>query len=365
VRSVRIFLAAAGLLLLVGAGSPGSGVQTLYRSGSGPITAFAQDGSLVAWFSPGRRSCNAVHVLSLGGVKVTLPKPGTSNVTCRWDVGQAPVRLAVAAGTGGALWTLHEHASIDLDYVVGADVKQPRERRFYQLAHTHAGAGLWLGGIAGDGRTLVYSIVSVGYVNQVACLSGGSCERRIRGGGIHRIVGRSNPLVPGTGPALQVATASGRIAYIHAGTVDENGRPSARPDARVDVRTARDGALVTSLKSRGTPLAIALSPHVLALLERSSRGTRIAWFDALRGNLLGSVPVPSTTSHALGASDQLVVYRVGRVLHAIDLAHGEVRRLVQTETTPIGFSLVGSRLAWAENVNGKGRIRALFVRGRG
>jgi hypothetical protein len=32
---------------------------------------------------------------------------------------------------------------------------------------------------------------------------------------------------------------------------------------------------------------------------------------------------------------------------------------------PIGVSLAGSRLAWAENVNGHGRIRALYVNGRG
>lgn len=364
-RRVRILLVAAAIASLAGSGSPGSGVQTLYRNTGGPITAFAQDGSLVAWFSPGERSCNAVHMLSLAGVKVTLPKPGTTNVTCRWDVHQAPVRLAVAAGTGGALWTLHERASIELDYVVGADVKQPRERRFYQLAHTQAGAGFWLGGVAGNGRTLVYSVVNVGYVNQVACLSGGSCERRIRGGGVHMIVGRSNPLVRGSGPALQIATAGGRIAYIRAGTVDEQGRPAARSGGPVDVRVARTGALVTRITTNGTPLAVALSSHVVAVLESSGDRRRIAWFDARSGTRLGSDLVPLTTSYHLAASDQLVVYRVGRVLHGIDLGSGEARTLVKADGTPIGFSLAGSRLAWAENVAGKGSVRALFVRGRG
>ena len=65
------------------------------------------------------------------------------------------------------------------------------------------------------------------------------------------------------------------------------------------------------------------------------------------------------------ASDQLVVYRVGRVVKGIDVVTGAISRLVTTDATPIGLSLEGSRLAWAENVRGQGTIRAVFLRGRG
>jgi len=39
--------------------------------------------------------------------------------------------------------------------------------------------------------------------------------------------------------------------------------------------------------------------------------------------------------------------------------------LGRAAAAPIGLSLEGGRLAWAENVNGSGRIRALYVRGHG
>jgi len=361
VAAVRALLVAAGLLPVVGIGPSGPGVQTLYRSTGAPITSFAQDGQLVAWFSAGAGKCNAVHMLSLHGVEVTLPKPGTNSVTCRWTIGTAPVDLAVADRTGSALWTLHEQASVDLDYVVGADVQEPRERRFSRLAHTHAGAGLWLGGVSGDGTTLVYSLATVAYANQLACLSGGSCSRKIVGGGVHRIVGRSNPLIPGTSAALQVSASAGRIAYIRAAGVASTGRPVANAHLPIEVRDAVTGALVAEVEPDGLPLAVALSPHRLAVLARSKGRLHVSWYDAASGRRLGSLAVPPRATPQLAASDRVVVYRVGRLITGIDLVSGRAHRLVKAAATPIGLSLEGTRLAWAENVRGTGRIRALSL----
>jgi hypothetical protein len=364
VAPVRLLLAAAGILSAVGAGTSGPGVQTLYRNAGGPITSFAQDGQLLAWFSKDPGRCNSVHVLSLHGVEVTLPKPGSNNVTCRWTIGRVPVGLAVAAGEGGALWTLHEAASIDLDYVVGAEVREPRERRFDQLAHTRAGAGLWLGGVAGDGQTLVYSVAAVGYVNQVACLSGGSCRRRIVRGGVYRVVGRRNPLIRGTRAALQVSAAAGRIAYLRATGVSDTGRPVTSARAPIEVRTATGGTLVARVKPDGLPLAISLSAHRLALLAASGGALHVSWYDAGTGRRLGRVRVPRTTSPELAASDRAIAFHVGRVLEAIDLASRQAHKLLKAAAPPIGLSLEGTRLAWAENLKGVGRIRALSLRPR-
>jgi hypothetical protein len=352
---------ALGVLSVVGSGSSGPGAQTLYRNASGPITAFAADGSVLAWFAPGGHSCNAVHVLSLTGVKVTLPKPGTRNVTCRWSVGDGPVALAIAQSADGALWTLHERTEVVLDYVVGADASQPRERRFDQLAHTRAGAGLWLGGIAGSGSTLVYAATAVAYVNQVACLSGGSCRLKLAGGAIHRVVGRDNPVIRNTGPAVAVATAAGLIAYIPARSVGSDGRPLAGRSS-IPVRSAQTGALVARIEPGGLPLGLALAPHVLVLLDRSAGEKRIDWYDAERGTRLGSVRVPRATSARIAASDRLIVYRVGNVLHAVDVrGNGPPRRLWKASTKPVGLSVKGTRVFWAENPGGKGRIRSLVA----
>jgi hypothetical protein len=362
VTSVRILLAALGILSVVGSGASGAeGPQTIYRSTAGPISAFAADGSLLAWFAPGGHTCNAVHVLSLSGVKVTLPKPGTDNVTCRWSVGAAPVRLAIAETSGAALWTLHERSQVDLDYVVGADASQPLERRFDQLAHTPAGAGLWLGGIAGSGSTLVYAVTVVSYIDQVACLSGGSCRLKIAGGGVRLVLGRRNPLIRGTGPAVALAASAGRIAYIPAAGVGKHGLPVANSAVSVPVRSAQGGALLAQVEPDGLPLGIALAPHVLAMVERGVDKTDIDWYDPESGDQLGSVRVPRSTSPGLSATDQVIVYRVGRAVHAIDVATATARTLLTAPVSPIGLSLDGDRLFWAENVRGRGRIRSLSL----
>jgi hypothetical protein len=81
--------------------------------------------------------------------------------------------------------------------------------------------------------------------------------------------------------------------------------------------------------------------------------------------LAGSVALPANTLPELSASDQEAVFRTGRFVHVLTFATAHSRTVAQTVGTPIGLSLEGSRLAWAENVKGRGRIRALYVNGRG
>jgi hypothetical protein len=74
--------------------------------------------------------------------------------------------------------------------------------------------------------------------------------------------------------------------------------------------------------------------------------------------------VPAGTAPELTASDQVVVFRVGRSIRSVAVATQKVTTLTQAAATPIGLSIAGARVAWAENVKGRGRIRALTVRGR-
>ena len=67
----------------------------------------------------------------------------------------------------------------------------------------------------------------------------------------------------------------------------------------------------------------------------------------------------------MSANDQLAAFRVGRFLHVLTFDTGHSRTVAQIVGRPIGVSLEGSRLAWAENIRGRGRIRAVFVSGRG
>src|SRR5436305_2772029 len=123
---------------------------------------------------------------------------------------------------------------------------------------------------------------------------------QIEGGGVYRVVGRQPPkLVPGTSAAVSIAASAGRIAYIPSGSIGKDGQPLGAADVPLDVVTATTGELVSRIRPQGTPIALALAPHVLATLERTPLGLRLAWYVPETGAPSGSVPV------ADGASPEL------------------------------------------------------------
>lgn len=350
-------------------------VETLYTSPAHrAIAAFAQDGGLVAWFAPsaGEKGCNEVLVWQLGSGQQRLPAAKYHNVTCDWQIPSgSPVGLAVA-GNGGSpalLWTLHEAAAkaLRFDYVVGATVADPRERRFEEVAHANHGAGLWLGGLAGNDRTLVYAVADVAYKDQVACLSTpkapGACDLKVIGGGVYRIVGRKTPeLVPGATPALAVATSDDAVAYVQAvGASTTDGHPLASAQKPIEVRNVKTGALEASVTPDGTPVAIGLSGTTLALIGRTGGRLVLTWHDISSSRLLGSLRLPVGAATQVSVGDRDIVFRVGRSIRAVDIETKHVRVIARAAATPVGLSVSGDRVAWAENVHGRGRIRAITL----
>ncbi len=353
-------------------------VETLYTSPARhTIAAFAQDGALVAWFSPGSGRCNNVWLWQLGGsVKQSLPAQGAGyhNVTCDWQVPPgSPVGLAVASNGGAPelLWTLHESAAqaLKFDYVLGATVAEPLERRFQEVAHASHGAGLWLTGVAGSGSTLAYSVAQVAYKDQVACLSTpkapGACDLKVVAGtgGIYRVVGRKAPvLIKGTRASVAIAAGGDDIAFVPAaGTSTTDGHPLASPNVAVEIRDARTGSEIASISPRGTPVAIALSSSTFALLGRFGGKLVLTWYSMPSGEEAGTLTVPSTTAPMISAGDGAVVFRVGRSIRWVDVATKHVHTVAKAEGTPIGLSITGERIAWAENVGGRGRIQAITL----
>jgi hypothetical protein len=344
--------------------------QTLWIVAHSRIAAFAQDGQTIGWVASGTApKCNVVHLQSLAyGVGYDLPSQDARNVTCRFTWSRRrPVQLALREGS--ALWALPQDAPIAVDYLLGAGVQpaERAERRFLEAAHTGRGVGQWLGGIAGDGGTLAYAVTSVDFADEAGCLAGdkAKCALVKAGGGVYVVRGRQPAVVPGSGPAVEVAASAGALAYVSTGRLDPNGRPRPSADLPISIVDASSGAQISSVVPQGVPLAIALTPHVLATLERTALGTRVAWYDRATGRIRGSLPVPSAAAPVLAANDQLVVFRVGRSLRAADLAAHRTRLLAQAAAQPVGLSLEGSRLAWAENLPGRARVQALYVSGRG
>ncbi len=359
---MRFLAATAGLLLLAGSAvASRPTAHTLRKSANGPIAAVAQNNTVAAWLtSGGTKGCNLVHILSPGKRDRSLPQPSSGSMTCNWTLTDGQPQLAVAANMSTALWTLHEGGPAPIDWVVAASIGGP-ERQLKRLAHASNGTGDWLGGVAGAGRTLAYSWDDVEYVNPTDCLSGGSCKQKIADGGIHIVTRTGDTPLPGAEPALQLAAAAGRIAYIPA-TIVKAGRPSATTNSSLPVVDAATGDVVGQPVVHGIPLAIALSSHVLAVLTTlAGPHDRISWFSATDGTKLGSALVSQRAAPELAASDQLIVYRVGRLLRDVSTHTDHNAKLVQTGQNTVGLSLAHGRLIWAENHGVGGRLRAFAV----
>jgi len=357
---VRFLVVSAGLLVLAGsaiAGRPTA--HTLRKSRGGPIVAIAQNNGMAAWLTSGTKSCNAVHLLSPGKRDRSLPQPPSGGLTCGWTLSEGPSQLALASRMSTALWTLHASGPQPFDWVMAASTGGP-ERRLKRLAHAGDGTGDWLGGVAGAGRTLAYSWDDVEYVDPAACLSGGSCRQKIADGGIQLVTRTEVTSLPGALPALQLAAAAGRIAYLPA-TVVKAGRPTVSLNNTLRIVDAVTGEPVGQAYVKGIPIAIALSPSVLAVLTTSGDHDRISWFAATDGTKLGSAVVSGLAAPQLAAGDRLIVFRVGRVLRGISTRTGRTGRLVKTGLTSLGLTLARGRLIWAENHNDTGRLRALAV----
>ncbi|HZT85811.1 MAG TPA: hypothetical protein VE984_10390 [Gaiellaceae bacterium] len=361
---MRALLATTGLLVLAGsalAGRPAA--HTLRKSPNGPITAVAQDGNLAAWFTftSGRGGCNEVHILSPGMRDRLLPGPSPDTMTCNWNLADGRTQLAIAARLSTALWTLHETGASSFDQVVAASFNGP-ERQLKRFSHATNGTGDWLGGVAGAGRTLAYSWYDIEYVDPTECLSSGRCKQKIADGGIQVVTRTTDTRLPGALPALQLAASGNRIAYIPA-TKASSGRASASHNATVYVVDAATGAVAGAVSVHGEPAAVALTPHVLAvLLDQGGPHDRITWYTPTGSRQLGSVLVSPNTAPQLAVDDQLIVYRVFGKLNGIPLHGGRIRRLAKTSADDtVGLSLANGRLLWAVNHGPTGRLRALSV----
>ena len=156
--------------------------------------------------------------------------------------------------------------------------------------------------------------------------------------------------------AIYVANADGRglrkLATIRA----------PEDTSAVTVRSASDGASSSSVNVIGNAQALALSPSILAALIRTSSGAHIELRKPLEVEPYRTLSVPRAIAPELTASGRRVVYRTGRTIRMIDAASGRVSVIATAVGNPIGLSIEGHRVAWAENVGSRGRIRAVVLR---
>ena len=120
---------------------------------------------------------------------------------------------------------------------------------------------------------------------------------------------------------------------------------------------SRSNRKLTSFAVTGNISAIALSAKLAAVLVRGFFGARIELFDPHTGASRGGVDVDAETSDELSAAERRIVYHVGS--RVMLLANDKVTPVATAARSPIGLSIEGRRIAWAENLGTKARIRAV------
>jgi hypothetical protein len=129
----------------------------------------------------------------------------------------------------------------------------------------------------------------------------------------------------------------------------------------LQLRDVRTGRLVARVAYRGQGKGVALSPSFAAVLTSDTTGAHIALYNARDGSGAGAVRVRGNATD-LSISGTRVVFRSGRSIWTFDARRKHVSLLATARTLPIGLSIDGRRVAWAENARGHGRIRALTLR---
>jgi Tol biopolymer transport system component len=134
-----------------------------------------------------------------------------------------------------------------------------------------------------------------------------------------------------------------------------------RRTSRVSVRRAVSGKLLTRFPVSGDVEALALSRSRVAVLVHPTRGHRIEIRGARNGRLAKAVSVPRSTG-GMSIAGRTLVFSVGRTIHLLDAATGRMSPIAKAASTPIGLSIEGKRVAWAENLrSGRARIRAVIL----
>jgi hypothetical protein len=354
---IRLLFFALPLLLLAlpaGAGTGSSGrakpvtARTLVVE-EGPIRAFAQDANTIAWIG---RSYD-VHVRRLAA--------RTGSIVGRTS-SRGPVARPLALAGTRALWTSYAGGnSVEITLWSG---KLDVDHLGYSPGDN---AGSFLGGVAGDGATLVYAVV--GQFSPCSC--GGPLT--VTGGGVSIVTEhQSPPAIAGIFPPVKLALSRGRLAVVPAASpVPNDGyTPRAAENGPVNVYDL-SGRLLLSVPETGIVRGIALSwPELSVLVERPDGSKWIERYDARTGELI-AVPehgdqLGAQTRIALAATGLATgsigtVYRVGRTIYL--LSNRQQPKLVwRAAGTPLGLSVEGRRIAWAENVKGRGAIVALTLR---
>jgi hypothetical protein len=349
---VALFSIAFAITGFASAGSRAAPRVRMLVSTRKPVAAFAQNGHEVAWGVERSSGCKAaVHIRSLSSGReriVTAPR-------C-FDYPFYEPALAVAGGN--VLWQAGDavsHWGDDTTLLVAG----PSATRAHRLALVQQqwGGGQWVTSIVNDKATIAW-----GYLDSACNMNESDCEETYPiTGAVFRLVRGARKAVPQSGPTLDIAVSGDRLALLPArdsGDVeDEWSIPPA--DGPLVVRSLTSGDLIVEIPpSDGTFREVALSTHTVAVLVKRSDGHYVDRYRVPGGELIDSTAVAANASDlSLAGAD--AVFRSGRKIELIKAGSTTAVTLAVAAGEPIGLSVSGRRIAWAENLSRGGRIVAL------
>jgi hypothetical protein len=125
----------------------------------------------------------------------------------------------------------------------------------------------------------------------------------------------------------------------------------------VKIRDARRGRLIKRFTVDGYARTVALGPGYVAMLVDHDPGLRVELYN-LNGSFRSSATVPSSVRN-VSAAGHNVVFATGRVIRRLDARTGVVSALATARRTPVGLTIEGRRVVWAENIRGVAQIRVV------
>jgi hypothetical protein len=321
-----------------------------------PISKFSQDGPFLAWEELQRvrgtgTACGALpDVVAYDGLimrdRVGRPvrKVGPA---CGGEctVGTADT-LAVASGA--ILWSVNS----DVGHFQRCVLVSARSRHRYLIDELSAEASdpspPTVRASTGNGRTLIYSKIwteppfdpdcDPSYENCLTSLKGAVLAVDFASAGGLRQLGAEVR-------AADLAASNDRIALV-------------RMDGAIEIRNARTGDSVDEIQPAHPAREVALSRNFLASLTGiEKKKTTLEFFDAMSLERRGTLDVRLAAQDLSIAGDK-VVFRVGREIRLVDATALRSRRVATAARRPIGLSIEGNRIAWAESSARGGRIRA-------
>ena len=363
--SVRL-LGAASTLVLASIAVPAADAKPAAARNllvtQSPIRAFAQDSGRFAWVD------GKWHVMAHKiGSRAKILLVGTAHPYVGGNKAVTP-QLALAGPR--IAWTRNGGGN-DFETAIFARNADPKAKAhivFNTAADREERTGTYFGALAAGSSTLAFTTVDYECVDPNDCSKLAAHPSRIDGA--FRILGTSKwAQVPNAPGALELSVSAGRVALLSAPKLlsateiaDVSSPSLARPGARVEIRNATSGALVSTFTPPGTVKALALTGSVAAVTDELGDGTRqIERYNARTGASLGTTG-NIAVGDTLSAASKTFVYAVGGdKVEAMDATTGARRVLVVSPGPPIGLSIVGKRVAWAVNEHGHGQVLALTL----